>query len=277
MTMTAENLVEKVVEERQRLPMGAPVGRELLREMIEAIGRSAADLPDTRLTGALAARGAKYRGELMWVGRALNGWTKGWLPRYFRNSENVTEVVEGIESSSVANAPETCSLRWVTEPWDGKDSSYNPKRSAFWRAAKAVLLHADETDVLWSSCWSSRLVWSNLYKIAPLAGGNPGDRLAAIQLPFCRDLLMQEIDEFKPERLVFATGLDWADTFLDHPHFVRSDPKAFGQYVEGLGDLVVGDKKIGKFVIAPHPQGKNGVQWVQEVMSALNSDAPTGL
>jgi hypothetical protein len=84
---------------------------------------------------------------------------------------------------------------------------------------------------------------------------------------------MQEIDAFRPRRVVFATGIDWADCFLDHTRFVRCDPKAFGQNVLGLGDLVLKDEKIGKFVIAPHPQGKGEALWVREVAAALIADA----
>jgi hypothetical protein len=54
---------------------------------------------------------------------------------------------------------------------------------------------------------------------------------------------------------------------------VRSDPKPFGQNVLGLGDLVLKGEKIGKFVIALHPQGKSEALWVQNVMAALNTDA----
>ena len=177
--------------------MNRPVGGELLREMIEAIGRSAPDLADAPLTGALAMRGAAYSGELMWVGRAVNGWTKrGWSPAELRNPEHVAEFIEIVASSSVE---EPCPLRWITERWGKNDGDYNSAKSAFWRAAKKTLLRPDETDEL----WSSRLVWSNLYKIAPKDGGNPGSRLADIQFPFCRDILMQEIDRFRPRRIVF--------------------------------------------------------------------------
>lgn len=248
--------------------MDQPVGKELLQEMIEAIGRSAADLTDIPLTGFLAMRGAAYCGEMMWVGRAVNGWTeKGWSPSELRNRENVAEFIEMILSSVVVN-PNSCPLRWVTEAWGNKED-YNSARSAFWRVAKNTVLHNNEND----QNWSSRLVWSNLYKIAPFQGGNPDNRLAAIQLPFCRELLIQEITAFRPRRVVFATGTDWADDFLDHTRFVRSDPKAFGQTVLGFGDLVLNDESIGKFVIAPHPQGKGELQWVREVRAAFDFDA----
>ena len=113
------------------------------------------------------------------------------------------------------------------------------------------------------------MVWSNLYKIAPSGGGNPDGKLQNIQFPFCRDILVQEIAAFRPRRVVFATGIDWAERLLDNPLFVRTDPKAFGQNVLGLGDLILNDKKIGEFVIAPHPQGKNEDRWVKEVRAAF--------
>jgi hypothetical protein len=181
--------------------MDEPVGKELLRDMIEAIGRSASNLPDIPLTGFLAMKGEAYCGELMWVGRAVNGWTeKSWRPSELGRPENVDEFVELIAASAVepssAAQPNPCPLRWVTERW-GIKIDYNTKKSAFWRVAKKTLLPTDEIDQF----WSSRLVWSNLYKIAPAVGGNPNGGLRDVQFPFCRDLLIKEIELFTPRRL----------------------------------------------------------------------------
>jgi hypothetical protein len=241
----------------------------LLADMIEAIGRSAGDLPDIRLTGFLGMKGAAYNGDLMWVGRALNGWSEGPSPSEVTDPHCASAFAEAIKSHSVQGDSEPCILHWVIDRWGKNDGDYNSARSAFWRVAKRTLLDDDERDDI----WSSRLVWSNLYKIAPSLGGNPSGRLAAIEFPFCRDLLLSEIAEFRPKRIVFATG-EWAMPFIDHAMFVRHDHSGLGQYVLGLGDVVLEGEKIGKFVIAPHPQGKRETQWVREVKAALGGAPP---
>ena len=75
---------------------------------------------------------------------------------------------------------------------------------------------------------------------------------------------------------MFATGIDWAERFLDNPLFVRTDSETFGQNVLGLGDLILNDERIGKFVLAPHPRGQNEDRWVQEVRAALRGDPTVG-
>lgn len=251
--------------------MISPVGSELFQELLREIGRSADKLADVELTGFLVERGAAYVGELMWIGRALNGGQSISAPSHYVSSQTLDEIVKKTMENFSSVDCDSCPLRWVTKQW-GPEDRYNPKQSAFWRTAKRLLLAPGEIDEL----WSSRLVWSNLYKIAPFHGGNPNGKLQKIQYPFCRDILVQEIAAFRPRRVVFATGLDWVERFLDNPLFVRTDSKTFGQNVQGLGDLILNDKKIGEFVIAPHPQGKNEDRWVKEVRAAFRFDPTIG-
>lgn len=43
-------------------------------EIVSALGAASARLPADPLTGFMAMEGASYSGDLMWVGRAVNGW-----------------------------------------------------------------------------------------------------------------------------------------------------------------------------------------------------------
>ncbi len=47
---------------------------ELLAGIAAQIACAAAELPGNPLTGFLALKGKAYTGELMWAGRAVNGW-----------------------------------------------------------------------------------------------------------------------------------------------------------------------------------------------------------
>src|SRR5450759_1448552 len=64
-----------------------------------------------------------------------------------------------------------CRMGWVTELWDAREG-YNTHRSAFWRVLRRIVL-SDTTPGLDDSRWSSRLAWTNLYKVSPAAGWNP--------------------------------------------------------------------------------------------------------
>jgi hypothetical protein len=118
--------------------------------------------------------------------------------------------------------------------------------------------------------WPSRLVWSNLYKFAPEKGWNPSPKVAALQRARCRELLLHEIATFRPRRLVFATGMDWARPFLDPPCFAP-DQRPGTKYLKRSGDLVLDGETIGRYAVALHPMGKNETDWSREVHEGLEN------
>jgi|GEM_PF-5099157 hypothetical protein len=54
---------------------------ERLYAIALSIGQNYAILPDVPVTAFMAMVGNEYKGELMVVGRAVNGWTRGWRPQ----------------------------------------------------------------------------------------------------------------------------------------------------------------------------------------------------
>jgi hypothetical protein len=245
--------------------------KSLLRAMAQEIGRAASALPGEPLTGFLAARGEAYRGELMWVGRAVNGWVKpGCTPAELQDESRVDALAQTIFDKALGlDKDGPCPLRWVANPWSGKKADYNPARSAFWRTAKRVLAGLDPSAAE-DRNWSSRLVWSNLYKFAPEKGWNPSAKVAALQQARCRELLLHEIATFRPKCLVFATGPDWAGPFTSAPCF-KFDRKLDEGLLRGSGDLVLDGEPIGRFVVALHPMGKNEDDWTRQVREGLES------
>ena len=158
-------------------------------------------------------------------------------------------------------------MRWVIDLWEARDS-YNTRRSAFWRVIRNTLRDLDICDVENEYVpWSSHLVWSNLYKVSPAEGGNPNNALINIQFPLCKKMLRLEVNEFKPKRLLFLTGNDWADDFLTDKWFKRNSQIGNGayNYVEDFGLL----RKSIKFVVACHPQGRPEEDWTNEVAGAF--------
>ena len=240
---------------------------EILREQILLpIGDAASKLPKMELTGFMAVKGRRYEKEgLMVVGRAVNGWSNSFNPSQLNTPQERDGVSMMIKESSYGKPSEdTCPMKWVTDQWKN-NAGYNTVKSAFWRVIRRIVLSfniAEQND-----CWSSYLVWSNLYKIAPETGGNPGERLCSVQLGGCRTLLCREINHFQPSRLLFLTDWNWARDFLNDQN-IR---EVSGKFVKASGKLNLGvDLKIC-VVVAVHPQGKKEDEWVKEVIREFNA------
>ncbi|GEO16510.1 hypothetical protein [Microvirga aerophila] len=244
--------------------------RKILSKIATAVGAAAETLQPAPVTGFLSMKGDSYQGELMWVGRAVNGWTKGWTPMELREPDNVAAFVETVckSVSGESGKGQTCPMRWVSAFWGNKDS-YNTNRSAFWRTARRTIGELKIADVEQDN-WPSHMVWSNLYKVAPEAGWNPNGQLAKVQREKCRELLLHEISALRPKRLVFATGSDWAAGLLDSSCFVRDPDMVAGRYTRQAGNIVIDGDVIGSFIVADHPMGKDETVWVREVKSALS-------
>lgn len=226
--------------------------------VLAIVGQQAKRLPASAITGFLAMPGHAYAGELMVVGRAVNGWTGGILPECLHDPAEVTRYAMLVHQRVAGNGE--CPMGWVTAAW-GASEGYNTKRSAFWRSIRRVVHHLGIADVEGTS-WSSHLVWSNLYKVSPADGGNPSNVLCEIQFPGCAKLLDLEFRTYRPSRVLFLTGVDWAGPFLAAAELQQG--RGF-RYVKQFGLLC-----NARCVIAVHPQGKPGAAWAREVATAFD-------
>jgi hypothetical protein len=152
-------------------------------------------------------------------------------------------------------------MEWVVKPQDVK--KYNPNRSAFWRVVKSIVDVLEIADVE-KDIWSSHIVWSNLYKLAPEKGGNPSESFCKKQFSGCLSLLKYEFEHYLPKRLLFLTGLNWAEPFLKGLSYnqIKNKPGL----VKQIGKIQL-ESHIIDCVIASHPQGKPEKEWVNEVVS----------
>ena len=237
--------------------------RLFVDNILEPIGRAAQSgqrIVDGKLTGFLAMKGPLYKpGGLMVVGRAVNGWCDGVLPTCLADSAFRTAFSRRVEQS-VNDHP----MEWVRDHWGG-EYRYNARRSAFWRVIRGVtvgLSIAREDD----REWPLHLVWSNLYKLSPEKGGNPRGALVDAQLPGCKELLELELKNYRPGRLLFLTGKDWADPFVD-TRGEKLGVIGWGHraYVQRNAKLRAGGIET-HLVVAVHPQGKSEQPWVADVI-----------
>lgn len=201
-----------------------------------------------------AQRGNAYNNNLMVVGRAVNGWGN----EFELNSLNAELMVNEIFKESGTS---DCPLKWIEDSWGSKEG-YNTKSSAFWRVIKRVSQNLNETTS--STGWASKIVWSNLYKIAPSNTGNPSDSLCNKQLTPCNELLLAEIEEYHPRVIVFFTGLNWFNGFLNEAVSLSSNKEH--SLVEAHGILKVNGEDV-IIIIAKHPQGKPEAEMVNEILS----------
>jgi len=211
--------------------------------ILTALG-AAEGVGPTELTGFWPRVGHAYARRLLVIGRAVNGWidqvTVDELGRP-GGPERFAAVMR-----STAERPDGCAMVWVTDAW-GRPGGYSTARSAFWRMTRRVLAHVDPESVD-DALWSGRLAWSNLMKVAPWAGGNPGGATLAVQRELGPGLLAREIEAFRPEVVLVLTGRWWFEPFAI----------GLGLDVDWRDGLLEGvaDDGARRWLIAPHPQGK---------------------
>lgn len=206
-----------------------------------------------------AQEGKDYDNNLMFVGRAVNDWGNVFDLDSIDVSKFVNDMFKTISDD------DSCPLKWVESSWGGSND-YNTKKSAFWRVIRNISLELSEPSL--NDSWASKLIWSNLYKIAPSGGGNPSDSLCDAQFLACNQILKAEILRLKPKHIVFLTGLNWFDGFLADLINISEDNKS--NLVEATGILRVNEMRI-KVVIAKHPQCKPEAKFVNDVTMALKS------
>ena len=188
----------------------------------------------------------------MVVGRACNGFEK--LPK---------EMPEREDRERVARELARWPMCWVVNQW-GRGEGNRTSRSAFWRVIRRVSLQIVEGAT--EGDWPTHLVWSNLYKVSPSAGGNPGATLRNAQRGGCRELLELELRTFRPKRVLFLTGWNWAEELLCTP---REPQEPADTFVDRVWDQSLDPESglaISRFVVAQHPQGKNEDDWVCDVL-----------
>lgn len=212
----------------------------LLADVHAALGHG----PQPTLTLFAPCIGKHYNAELMVIGRAVNGWLEEFDLPEAGTEAGRNAIIQAVVGDQDADGD--CPMAWVVNSWGAKPPSYNTKKSAFWRVIKQVAarLGIDGDD------WSSHLAWSNLYKVSPAEGGNPGERLCRAQRAACTDLLRWELETFKPNRVLVLTGWNWCGELADGLGF-EADSVSESELVEAVGRI--GKAKV---VVAKHPQGK---------------------
>lgn len=170
--------------------------------------------------------------RLMIVGRCPNGWIN-------RDFKNVDEFL------SIALSKMDDGASWLrddgkaTETYirksDGKECRYNINRSAFFRSIRNVLHKLIPVTNI-DPRWFDYFLWTNLYCFSPADGGNANEKMKSLQLEDCKELLIRQIEHYRPTHIVFITDWDyWFDAFSDLFPKVEKCGNSFTDNVVGKG------------------------------------------
>lgn len=237
--------------------------REREREIFEELLKEISVLSrHGSLTAFTASRGSSYAGEFMIIGRAVNGNEEfDFAPEELSDSTKRSEYLNRLfmEDSS--------RLAWISLWWGRKrNEGYSPSRSAFFRVMRSVASKLGVIDITHPD-WAQQLVYSNLYKVAPTRTGNPTAKLISLQKAKCIDILKEEIINWKPKRILFLTGMDWARDFLNGIGTLAIS----GNQDETFSGKLCIDSMTIDVVVAPHPMTKAEKPIVSGIVSGFSS------
>lgn len=212
--------------------------------------------PDRPWTVFWPMIGYRYAGQLLVVGRAPNGWSVEWDAAAARSPDGIDTAAAEARRASEGDGPDP--MDWVT--WsDGVRTPYNTNDSAFWRVSRRVRagLLGDAVD------WPRDLAWTDLAKIAPWGGGNPGGRALRVQRDHAPALFAREVEEIAPARVLVMAGRWWFEPFA----------AALGLTVEWREGAVEGvaDQPGRRWVVLPHPMTRAETPLVDGALAAFNA------
>jgi len=213
------------------------------------------DFSERFLTVFYPLRGCNYSGQIMIVGRAVNGWTyERWR---VRDPGQDKERADVMKEAMMYDSAHACAMGAVVDHWKKpNDGGYRFGRSPFWRVVGQLVDDLNITEKKTPNCLS-HIVWTNLYKVAPWCGGNPSERLKKVQREGCIEMLKTEIEINQPKRLLFLTGLDWAEPFLQGlaPEYPFAQSLEVVQVRACL--KLLGTEEVA-VVVAKYPERKRG-------------------
>jgi hypothetical protein len=168
------------------------------------------------------------QGGTAYYGRVQNSWPVVFRPEDLPEKDHRLKLLESVfnagteqtlcdlggperenmytaEEQLGVECQEPHSMHWVEHPfrWGAKQRRYcNTTLTRFWGTVKRIACLESSED------WTSGLMWSNLYKLAPKVW-NPDSRLANEQRPFCLELMLAEFRQYLPRNVVMMSDLSF--------------------------------------------------------------------
>ena len=216
------------------------------------------------LTCAPAIAGKRYEESpfrLMYVGRAVNGWETNWPEGSIEDL--VAQVFAyNFTMASISETP--------------NQNGYNFNRSGFWQLCKEIMKLVGEEEN-----WSDRVLWSNLYKVAPFNEGNPNNKLIKETIGRCIQILTYELRFYQPTHVVFVTDDWWFDPVDTYNVSFSQKLDIPVEHNTGKDAIIIGkgiwDKSNcnAKMVVTKRPEGlgitrSEHAEYVLKALASLN-------
>ncbi len=242
--------------------------REVLRGVVDSNEKRLNSKPLTLFAPQQGTKSRNCGNPLMVVGRAVNGSGDrvGWTPEDFASGKlTLDDELKAATENRATNSGDR--LNWVTYNWRNRDVDYNTAKSPFWRTIRGITLglnipNAENIE----KCWSSYLIWSNLYKVSPVRRGNPDKNIRDIQRESCMKLLRSELEVYKPKRALFVTG-NWCLEQLESL-CILSRPDRGTSVIERCGRYYHTDgASTTDVVVTIRPEGQKEKNFVAQVIS----------
>jgi len=213
--------------------------------------------------------------EFLVCGQAVNGWSSG-----FGLYEKIDQIklLNSIKSSNkYLSEKNHTPIDWVNFQWSNSiyndhckeeiirnfyDGTYRAYRSFFWNVTYKLICDYYNIDRR-SFNWSKKLVWSNLYKIAP-EDANPNWFERELQQPLSSELLKKEIEELNPRFCVVLTNLDWWLPFRE-----RIQTKII-EYDNSLDEIVSLEYYFNtKIIVTNRPKVAKSDKFVEQILELI--------
>jgi hypothetical protein len=204
--------------------------------------------------------GRLYDGDLLVIGRAVNGWIDRWEPGDGRTPAELADIARHTGQGTVNG----CSMGWVLDRWGQRDGGYDTAGSQFWQTVRRVLVAQNPA---WADNWASRVAWTNLAKVAPYDGANPPSGMLKAQRGSAgTDLIVREIAELAPHRILALTNRWW---FAPFAAALDVDLEEREGLVEAVGRR--GEQRI---VVAVHPMTRSPQAVADAIVAAFEETTP---
>jgi hypothetical protein len=218
--------------------------------------------------------------EFLIVGQAVNGWRSGCSTEEKLEAKSIVENAISA-SNSFFERDNHSPLDWVNIHWtksllashredDEKANFYNTGdyvayRSFFWKVTYKLINDYYKRDrESWD--WSKKIVWSNLYKIAP-EDSNPDEFQKNIQIDLSIKLLQKEIQELNPKYCIVITNKSWWEPFK------KSICDVEFEIDETLNEIEFHSKFMNTHIIVTtRPFLGNGDLHVQQLLELINKN-----
>jgi hypothetical protein len=222
------------------------------------------------------------KADFLIVGQAVNGWDSSLSYEHLSDKDiRNTILSEAVLASNTY--PETLDgftpLDWVNVKWSKsiyeefcKDerikkfytnsNSYWLFRSFFWNVTFKII--CDYYNLPRGSReWTQKMVWSNLYKLAP-EDANPTDFQRQFQFTSSVELLKQELLELNPKFCLILTNLSWWIPFSE-----KIGTKKIG--LDQDLDCIESFEEFGgtKIIVTTRPRFGNGEKHVAQILALI--------